>query len=240
MVLEFYEAAQFTYTRPKDHLPSSSPCNSFAFFFSACLALFKLWERELLFCSIISNWLFSFIALRLRLLNELNGYNNLAIYWDETCFKAEWKLKYCRVKIIMLIQVYISKFRQYVIEEKIVHWQLQLNSSYQKRIKQRDKVESYQTKDLDKLSPVILLNCYFTQLSKIGCFSYDSRARARVTGWIAMEKKILLIQEILASYPFPTLEKLHSIMKIRKMFIFSYRVVSSLGLLLLLLLAPAP
>ena len=25
MVLEFYEAAQFTYTRPKDHLPSSSP-----------------------------------------------------------------------------------------------------------------------------------------------------------------------------------------------------------------------
>ena len=49
MVLEFYEAAQFTYTRPKDHLPSSSPCNSFAFFFlflSACPALFKLCVRE--------------------------------------------------------------------------------------------------------------------------------------------------------------------------------------------------
>ena len=66
-------------------------------------------ERELLFCSIISNWLFSFIALRLRLLNELNGYNLLVMYWDKTCFKAEWKLKYCRVKIIMFIQVYISK-----------------------------------------------------------------------------------------------------------------------------------
>ena len=78
MVLEFYEAAQFTYTRPKDHLPSSSPCNSFAFF-SLCLpcSVQVVRERELLFCSIISNWLFSFIALRLRLLNELNGYNNL-------------------------------------------------------------------------------------------------------------------------------------------------------------------
>jgi hypothetical protein len=55
------------------------------------------------------------------------------------------------------------------------------------------------------------------------------------------EKKILLIQEILAaSYPFPTLEKLQNKMKIRKMFIFSYRVVSLLGLLLLPLLAPAP
>ena len=80
MVLEFYEAAQFTYTRPKDHLPSSSPCNSFAFFLCLPCSVQVVRERELLFCSIISNWLFSFIALRLRLLNELNGYNNLAIY----------------------------------------------------------------------------------------------------------------------------------------------------------------
>ena len=45
MVLEFYEAAQFTYTRPKDHLPSSSPCNSFAFF-SLLALLCSSCERE--------------------------------------------------------------------------------------------------------------------------------------------------------------------------------------------------
>ena len=65
----------------------------------------------------------------------------------------------------MLIQVYISKFIQWLKKKYFIDF---IKFILTKKNETWGQSGENQTKDLDKLSSVILLNCYFTQLSKIG------------------------------------------------------------------------